>query len=85
MHATADTNTLKFLQRLGAAGDAWRYAAVWREGMNGTGGPVGRDMIAPRANVGGSWTPHNSGMHPTADTIALMLRESLGAAGDAGR
>ena len=24
-------------------------------------------------------------MHPTADTIALMLRESLGAAGDAGR
>ena len=29
--------------------------------------------------------PANNGMHPTADTIAFMLRESLGAAGDAGR
>ena len=27
----------------------------------------------------------NNGMHPTADTPALMLRESCGAAGDAGR
>jgi hypothetical protein len=85
MHPTADTPPVINSQNPGAAGDAWRYAAVWREGMNGTGGPGGRDMIAPRANVGGSWTPHNSGMHPTADTIALMLRESLGAAGDAGR
>ena len=29
--------------------------------------------------------PHNNGMHPTADTVVVMLRESLGAAGDAGR
>ncbi len=29
--------------------------------------------------------PPNNGMHPTADTPALMYRESLGAAGDAGR
>jgi hypothetical protein len=28
---------------------------------------------------------HNNGMHPTADTTALMFIESLGAAGDAGR
>ncbi|MDQ3818213.1 MAG: hypothetical protein M3362_11120 [Acidobacteriota bacterium] len=27
----------------------------------------------------------NNGMHPTADTAALMYTESLGAAGDAGR
>jgi hypothetical protein len=27
----------------------------------------------------------NNGMHPTADTTILMLRESLGAAGDAWR
>jgi len=27
----------------------------------------------------------NNGMHPTADTPALMYIESLGAAGDAGR
>jgi hypothetical protein len=26
MHPTADTQDFKFLQRLGAAGDAWRYA-----------------------------------------------------------
>ena len=30
-----------------------------------------------------SSTPSNNGMHPTADTPALMLRERLGAAGDA--
>jgi hypothetical protein len=29
--------------------------------------------------------PPNNGMHPTADTTALMLRERLGAAGDAWR
>jgi hypothetical protein len=29
--------------------------------------------------------PPNNGMHPTADTTILMLRETLGAAGDAGR
>jgi hypothetical protein len=29
--------------------------------------------------------PPNKPMHPTADTPALMLRESLEAAGDAGR
>ena len=27
----------------------------------------------------------NNGMHPTADTPVIMLREMLGAAGDAGR
>ena len=27
----------------------------------------------------------NNGMHPTADTMDFMLRESLRAAGDAGR
>ncbi len=27
----------------------------------------------------------NNGMHPTADTLPVMLREWLGAAGDAGR
>jgi hypothetical protein len=27
----------------------------------------------------------NNGMHPTADTKALMLRQGCGAAGDAGR
>jgi hypothetical protein len=27
----------------------------------------------------------NNGMHPTADTPDFMLRERLGAAGDAGR
>jgi hypothetical protein len=29
--------------------------------------------------------PHNNGMHPTADTLPLMLRARCGAAGDAGR
>jgi hypothetical protein len=29
--------------------------------------------------------PPNNGMHPTADTTDFMFRESLGAAGDAGR
>jgi hypothetical protein len=29
--------------------------------------------------------PHNNGMHPTADTTAVMYIESLGAADDAGR
>jgi hypothetical protein len=27
----------------------------------------------------------NNGMHPTADTMDVILLESLGAAGDAGR
>jgi hypothetical protein len=30
-------------------------------------------------------TTPNNGMHPTADTLLLMLYERLGAAGDAGR
>jgi hypothetical protein len=29
--------------------------------------------------------PHNNGMHPTADTLLLKLRQRCGAAGDAGR
>jgi len=29
--------------------------------------------------------PHNNGMHPTADTPPVILRQSLRAAGDAGR
>ena len=29
--------------------------------------------------------PPNNCMHPTADTVAVMLRERLGAACDAGR
>jgi hypothetical protein len=29
--------------------------------------------------------PPNNGMHPTADTTLVMLRQWLGAAGDAGR
>jgi hypothetical protein len=28
---------------------------------------------------------HNNGMYPTADTTTFMLRQWLGAAGDAGR
>jgi hypothetical protein len=35
------------------------------------------------ANSNGA--PPNNGMHPTADTTVLMIRQSLGAAGDAGR
>jgi hypothetical protein len=29
--------------------------------------------------------PHNNGMHPTADTMALKFLHMCGAAGDAGR
>ena len=32
MHPTADTLLVSYLQTLGAAGDAGRYAAVWQEG-----------------------------------------------------
>jgi hypothetical protein len=33
MHPTADTTAVKFLETLGAAGDAWRYAALADEPM----------------------------------------------------
>ena len=72
MHPTADTLLVMYRQRLGAAGDAGRYAAVLPEGMCRICGPRGGDVIAPRAGFGGSWTPHNKRMHPTADTRVVM-------------
>ena len=39
MHPTADTTDFKFLQSLGAAGDAGRWAASGVTGISGLGGP----------------------------------------------
>ena len=47
--------------------------------------PDGRDVIAPRPGVSGTWAPHNKRMHATRDTAAVMLRESCGRARDARR
>jgi hypothetical protein len=35
--------------------------------------------------VSGGSAPSNNGMHPIADTTALIFLQRLGAAGDAGR
>jgi hypothetical protein len=35
--------------------------------------------MAPRAGYGVGWTPHNNGMHPTADTtIVKFIKEQRG-------
>jgi hypothetical protein len=46
--------------------------------------PAAEDKVL-RCKNGGHLPAPNNGMHPTADTNTLMLRERLGAAGDAWR
>ncbi len=85
MHATADTSDVIYLQRLGAARDARRYAAVSPESMCRTCGLGGSNVIALRSGFSEICAPHNKRMHATRDTLLVMLRGRIGRARDAQR
>ncbi|MDQ3816431.1 MAG: hypothetical protein M3362_01920 [Acidobacteriota bacterium] len=73
MHPTADTNDVINIRGLGRRvmpGVRRRYD----ERAQGFEEPVWLRRSAPRAGFGGSWTPPNKPMHPTADTDDVMLR-----------